>query len=115
MSLVTENAKEIEVSGAEVPFVQYEENGTVIYQFDTSNGGHPMVNAMAGLQLLKDGEKLIMINGKVPMGLFPKVEADFDHEVEDLANDLFKMTFTKKSGNTTTDFGASGCGGGCSN
>ena len=115
MSLVPENAKEIEVTGSTVPYIQYEENGTVIYQFNTSDGGHPMVNAMSGLSILKDGEKLEMINSKIPMGLFPKVEADFDHEVEDLVDGNYKITFIKKGGKTTTDFSASSCGGGCSN
>lgn len=110
MSLVPENAKEVEVEGATVPYIKYEENEVTIYQFDTSNGGHPMVNAMSGLSILKDGDKLEMINSKVPMGLFPKIEADFNHDVEDLVDGRYKITFTKKGGETSTDFGASSCG-----
>ena len=100
-------------TGAEVPFVKCEEEGIVIYQFDTSNGGHPMVNAMAGLQLLKDGEKLKMINSQVPTGLFPRIEDDFEIETEELVDGKFKITFTKKSGDTTTDFTATCCSAEC--
>ena len=101
--------------GAEVPFVKYEEEGIVIYQFDTSNGGHPMVNAMAGLQLLKDGEKLKMINSQIPNGLFSRIEDDFEIETEELVDGKFKITFTKKTGDTTTDFGVACCGAECRN
>ena len=116
MSLLPENAQQIEVDGATVPFMKYEENGTIIYQFDSSKSGHPepMINAMSGLQMIKNGEKLEMINSKAPMGLFPKIEDDFDFEVEELVDGRFKITFTKKSGDTTTDFTATSCsGGGC--
>jgi len=115
MSLVPENATQVEVNGATVPFMKYEENGTTIYQFDTSKSGHPepMVNAMCGLQMIQIGEKLEMINSKAPMGLFPKIEADFDFNVEELTDGRFKITFSKKSGDdTTTDFNDQGCSGG---
>jgi len=118
MSLLPDNATKIEVNGATVPFMKYEENGTVIYQFDSSRTGHPepMINAMSGLQLIKIGEKLEMINSKAPMGLFPKIEADFNFEVEELVDGRFKITFTKKNGDETkTDFANTGCAGsGCS-
>ena len=118
MSLVPESAKQIEVNGATVPFMKYEENGTTIYQFDSSKSGHPepMINAMSGLQMLQDNEKLEMINSKAPMGLFPRIEDDFNFEVEELVDGKFKITFTKKGGETSTDFTATSCsGGGCSN
>ena len=117
MSLVPENAQQVEVNGATVPFMKYEENGTVIYQFDSSKAGHPepMINAMSGLQLIQNGEKLEMINSKAPMGLFPKIEADFNFEVEELVDGRFKITFTKRGeGDMATDFSNTGCsGGGC--
>jgi TusA-related sulfurtransferase len=114
MSLIPQNAVEVEVNGATVPFYKFEENGVTYYMFDTSKSGHPepMVNAMAGLQNLKPGEKLIMINHKAPMGLFPKIANDFDHEVEEVENGLFKMTFTMKGdAPKATDFEDNNCEG----
>ena len=119
MSLVPENAQQVEVNGATVPFMKYEENGVTIYQFDSSKSGHPepMINAMSGLQMIKSGEKLEMINSKAPMGLFPKIEADFNFEIEDLVDGRVKTTFTKRGeGDAATNFDDTGCaGGGCSN
>jgi uncharacterized protein (DUF2249 family) len=119
MGLLPNNAQEISLEGATVPFYKYEENEAVVYQFDTSKCGHPepMINAMIGLQTIQDGEKLVMINHKAPMGLFAKIEADFNHDVQELEDDKgFKMTFSKKSSQTTsTNFNDNNCsGGGCS-
>jgi len=114
MSLFPQNAKEITLEGATVPFYEFEENGTSYIAFDTSKTGHPepMINAMVGLQNLKDDQKLIMINHKAPMGLFPKIEADFDYNVEELDNGLFKMTFSKKAdAQGATDFNDRACNG----
>lgn len=119
MSLIPENAQEIEVNGATIPFHKYDKDGVVVYQFDSSTCGHPepMVNAMSGLQMLTDNEALVMINSKAPMGLFPKIEADFNFNVEDLEGGKCKITFTKRGeGDAATDFNDTGCaGGGCSN
>ncbi len=114
MNILPDMAEQVEVNGATVPFHKYEENGAVHYQFDSSKAGHPepMVNAMCGLQLLKDGENLVMINSKAPMGLFPKIEADFTFDVQEQTDATFKITFTKKGGENTTDFNDQGCSGG---
>jgi hypothetical protein len=54
-----------------------------------------------------------MINSKAPMGLFPKIEADFEFGVAELSDGRFKITFTKKGdGETSTDFNDNGCSGG---
>ena len=45
---------------------------------------------------LNENEKLIMINHKIPMGLFPKIEAYFDYEVEELKDGNVRIIFTKK-------------------
>jgi uncharacterized protein (DUF2249 family) len=114
MSLIPQNAQEVELNGATVPFYRYDENGVSYLQFDSSKCGHPepMVNAMVGLQTITDGEKLVMINSKAPMGLFPKVENDFAFEVENLEDGLVKVLFTKKSANTaSTDFSDTACNG----
>jgi hypothetical protein len=115
MNLIPEMAEEVEVNGATVPFVKYEANGVVHYQFDSSKAGHPepMINAMSGLQKISGNERLVMINSKAPMGLFPKIENDFDFEVAELEDGRFKITFALKgTGVTTTDFNDNGCSGG---
>jgi hypothetical protein len=117
MNLIPDMAEQVEVNGATVPFHKYEEDGVVHYQFDSSKAGHPepMINAMSGLQTIQGTERLVMINSKAPMGLFPKIEADFDFSVNELPDGRFKITFAKKgTGVTTTDFENTGCsGGGC--
>jgi len=114
MSLLPDNAVEVEVNGATVPFMKYEDNGVTTYQFDSSKAGHPepMINAMSGLQMIQMGEILEMINSKAPMGLFPKIENDFNYAVEELNDGRFKISFSKKDGETTTDFTDNGCSGG---
>jgi len=91
---IPKNAKQIEVINSTVPF--YEDEN--YYYFDTSLTAvpEPMINAVAGLGLLDENKKLIMINHKIPMGLFPKIEAYFDYEVEELEDGNVKIIFTKK-------------------
>ncbi len=119
MSILPENAELLEVNGATVPFYKYEDNGVTFIQFDSSKSGHPepMVNAMSGLQVIKGEEKLVMINSKAPMGLFPKVEAGFNFEVTDLEDGRAKVIFSIRSeGQSATNFEDAGCGGGgCQN
>jgi hypothetical protein len=109
------NKKEIEVTGATEPFFTYEKDGITYYEFDSSEctPPGPMVNAMCGLQLIDSpNKKLVMINMKKPMGLLPKIEADFSWEEAELEDGKVKLTFSKKSDEkTTTDFTATKCGG----
>ena len=110
---IPQNAKEIEVNGATVAFFK-DENA---YYFDSSLTAppEPMVNAMLGLGLLDDKHKLIMINHKAPIGLFPKIKDLFSYEVLDLPNDTVMVTFVRKC-NTSVDLSNidSSCGGlGC--
>ena len=110
---IPQNAKQIEVNGATVPFFEDEE----AYYFDSSLTGppEPMVNAMVGLQLLDDRHKLVMINHKAPMGLFPKIQDAFKYEIVELSNDTVEVTFIKKTNtsidlkNTDTSCQGSGC------
>ena len=99
MSLIPQDAEKIEAMGSTVDFYKLAEDGVSTYYFDTSKCGppDPMVNAMAGLQLLDENSKLVMINHKAPGGLFPKIEADYSYVVEDLADGNVKVVFTKKS------------------
>lgn len=110
---IPKNAKQIEVEGATVPFFKDEE----VYYFDSSLTGppEPMVNAMVGLQLLDDNSKLVMINHKAPMGLFPKIQDAFKYQIVELENDTVEVTFFKKTNtsmdlkNTDTSCGGTGC------
>ena len=103
----------VEVPRATLVFHKYEEDGLTYYEFNATQcqPPEPMVNAMVGLQNLKDNEKLVMVNHKAPMGLFPKIENDFDFEVEEL-DGVFKITFSKKGDGNSTNFNDTACSGG---
>jgi len=109
--------KEIQLEGATVPFYEYKEEEIRVIEFDSSKCGHPepMINAMTGLQAIQGDEKLVMINSKAPMGLFPKIEADFNFDVSELEDGRFKIVFTRKTGSeASTNFNDTACGGvGC--
>ena len=110
---IPKDAKQIDVEGATVPFFKDE----TAYYFDSSLTGppEPMVNAMLGLQLIDDNTKLVMINHKAPMGLFPKIKDYFDYNIVELANDTVAVTFIRKTNtsvdlkNVDTSCGGTGC------
>ena len=91
---IPKNANKIDVENSTVTFYKYESN----YYFDSSLTAipEPMINAVAGLQLLNKNEELIMINHKIPMGLFPRIEGLFVYEIEELYDGNVKIVFTKK-------------------
>jgi hypothetical protein len=97
MSHIPQEAQKIEVEGATVDFYKLEKDGQSTYYFDTSKEGppHPMVNAMAGLNLIKGtNDTLIMINHKTPAGLFGKLADDVRYVVEELSDGLVKVVFS---------------------
>ncbi len=97
MSHIPNDAQKIEVEGATVDFYKLEKDGQSTYYFDTSREGppHPMVNAMSGLKLIKGtNDTLVMINHKMPGGLFAKLEDDVRHFSEELSDGLAKVVFT---------------------
>ena len=99
MSLLPENAEPIEVQGSDLDFFTYELDGITFFQFDSSMTGppSPMVNAMCGLKLLDSSDKkLVMINHKPPMGLFPKIEDKYDYVIEELEDGRHKIIFSTK-------------------
>ncbi len=101
MSLIPQDAQKVDVPGATVDFYKFERDGVTYYAFDTSRCGppEPMVNAMAGLKLVKDPHtKLIMINHKMPMGLLNKIEENYDIETENLPDGRVKLVFSYKPG-----------------
>jgi len=114
MNLLPEDAKKIEIDGSTVDFFEYTQDGLTHYYFDTSDRGapEPMVNAMAGLQLLENNKKLIMINHKPPMGLFPRIQQNYNYEIIELEDGRHKVIFTYKEGSTpNVDFSANTCAG----
>lgn len=114
MNLIPQDAQKIEVMGSTVDFFKATEDGQSVYYFDTSKCGppDPMVNGMAGLQLLDENSKLVMINHKTPGGLFPKVQSDYNYDVEDLDDGNVKVVFTKKSdAKGNTNYNDNKCGG----
>ncbi len=92
MNLLPDDAIKIELEGTTVDFFKYEQDGCLYYYFDTSMTAapEPMINAMAGLGLI-DGvnKKLIMINHKIPGGLFGKI----GHELEEMEDGRAKVVF----------------------
>jgi len=107
--------KEIEVEGATVPFYQYEQDGNIYYEFDSSmcEPPGPMVNAMSGLKLLDaPNKRVVMINHKKPMGLLPKIEGDFEWDEQELDDGKIKLIFRLKGESADkTDFDDSKCSG----
>jgi len=115
MSNIPSDAVKIEVNGATVDFFKLEKDGQSSYYFDTSAEGppHPMVNAMSGLKLIKDtNDTLVMINHKMPGGLFGKLEADVSHVAEDIDGGLVKVVFSHNSeAGVESDLTKTSCGG----
>jgi len=106
----------IEVTGSTVDFFEFEDEGTKVFTFDTSScqPPEPMVNGMCGLKLLtQSNQRLEMVNHKAPMGLFPKVEADFSYEIIELdESGKVKVIFRKKEdAKNSTDFTQTSCSG----
>ncbi|MBL0687532.1 MAG: hypothetical protein JJV94_06885 [Sulfurospirillum sp.] len=104
----------IEVAGSTVDFFKFLDGNITVFTFDTSNcqPPEPMVNSMCGLQLLtKSNQRLEMINHKAPMGLFPKIEDDFDYKITKLDDSgKVKVVFTKKeNAKNSTDFTQNSC------
>ena len=115
MSLLPEDAKKIEVAGATLDFFEYTKDNITYFLFDSSMTGppEPMVNAMAGLRLIDDkSKKLVMINHKTPGGLFAKIGENFNFEVEELEDGRSKVTFGfKDEASLNADLSATHCDG----
>lgn len=79
---IPSDATKIDVEGSTVDFYTFIQDDTTYFGFDTSRCGppDPMVNAVAGLKLIDaPNKRLLMINHKMPMGLFDKIAGDFDN------------------------------------
>ena len=114
MQLLPDDAKKVEIEGSTVDFYKFIKDGITNYYFDTSKCGppEPMVNAMLGLQLLDANSKLIMINHKPPMGLFPKIQQNYNYLIEEIEDGMHSVTFTSKiDKKQETDFYQNTCAG----
>ena len=101
MGLLPQDAEAINVEGSTVDFYTYKKENSTYYQFDTSMTGppEPMVNAMAGLNLIDSSDKkLVMINHKSPGGLIAKIGENYEIEEEAIDGGKVKLTFSYKSG-----------------
>jgi len=106
MITIPNDAQKIEVEGASVDFVVFENEGLTYYAFDTSRCGppDPMVNAVAGLRLIDAPKKcLIMINHKMPMGLFDKIGEDFEIDSSIREDGLAEVVFSFKGATNLDD------------
>jgi len=95
------DAKELNIEGATVPFYEYKIKDTTYIEFDTSRCGppEPMVNAMLAIGLIKDkNTKVIMINHKSPAGLLPKIDQNFGIEEGTTSDGKVKLVFSYKEG-----------------
>lgn len=114
MSHIPSEAKKIVVDGATVDFYKLEKDGESTYYFDTSKEGppHPMVNAMAGIAMIKGtNDTVVMINHKAPGGLFAKLEDDVKYVVEDLDGGLVKVIFSYNANAISeSDLSQTNCG-----
>ena len=114
MQLLPKDAKKIEVEASTVDFFEYIKDGLTYYYFDTSNYGppEPMVNAMAGLQLINKNSRLVMVNHTPPMGLFPKIQHNYTYDIDELDDGKHMVTFSYKEGSSPqTDFTQNTCAG----
>ncbi|MEE8588064.1 MAG: hypothetical protein V3S80_01815 [Sulfurimonadaceae bacterium] len=101
MNNLPQDATKISVEGSTVDFYTYMKENTTYYQFDTSMTGppEPMVNAMAGLNLIDSADKkLVMINHKSPGGLISKIGENYNIEEEAIGGSKVKLVFSYKSG-----------------
>lgn len=98
---MSEYKKEFQIDGATVPFYEHMENELRVIEFDSSMcvPPEPMVNAMLALELLKDkNTKIIMINHKSPMGLYPKIEKNFEIRESALEDGKVQLEIFYKEG-----------------
>lgn len=115
MNILPNDAQKIEIENSTVDFFKFIEDGLTCYYFDTSMCGppEPMVNAMLGLQLLKEkNDRLIMVNHTAPNGLFPKIENNFAFEISEMEDERIKVIFNYKIDTVDqTDFTSNTCKG----
>lgn len=108
-------ATKMRLDNASIDFFEFTQEGLTYYYFDSSfnSAPEPMINAMIGLHLLENSTKrLIMINHSIPNGLFPKIQENFEYEIEELKDGNFQILFKHKRGSQPqTNFQDNHCSG----
>lgn len=109
---IINKSEKISVENSTIDFFKYDDKECTYYIFDSSKLSvpEPMINAMAGLRILNKKSKLIMINHSIPLGLFTKIQKDFKYEIEEMENEIYKITFSlKKEKSKNTNFNDFNC------
>lgn len=98
MNILPSTAKKLDLEEATVSFYEFSKNNIKYYYFDSSScvAPDPFVNAIIGLELIKKGDKLIMINSIIPNGLITKMGHLYDIDILALDNSLVKLEFSLK-------------------
>lgn len=99
MSILPQDAKALNVEGSTVDFYEFIKDKIRYVYFDSSSCSppDPMVNAILGLELIKDDEKLIMVNHQIPSALLTKVAHTFDVDIKPLESGFVKLEFSLKT------------------
>lgn len=107
------NSTKINIEGTTTEFYKFFKDNIEFIYFDTSElpVPHPMLNAMKGLSLLNKTNKLIMLNHKIPLGLFPKIEQNFSYNIEELGNKIRIVFSLKPNKINQVDFSDYNCKG----
>ncbi|WP_426415177.1 hypothetical protein [Aestuariirhabdus sp. LZHN29] len=109
------NPISLTLAGATLPFVRYIRDGLPYIEFDSCGCRCPvpMHNAMLGLErIASSGERLVMVNGFEPAGLFERVRGGFVWQVEPLPQGRVRIVFNATAGASQIDFSERGCNGG---
>jgi hypothetical protein len=86
----------IKIPRATFDFYKYEENGLTYYEFDATNSHppEPMINAIYAFTLLKsENDRIVGIFLQEPFPLYERIHLTIAHEVEELDNGDFRVTF----------------------
>ena len=89
----------IDLPGAPLPFFKYYEDDLTCYEFNAvmSDPPIPMVNALRGLELLKNpDDRLLMYNMQEPIVLYPRIADKYAWEVTVLENSDVLIVFRLK-------------------
>ncbi len=98
MNTLPSDAKLLEVEKATLSFYEFYKDSIKYYYFDSSacTPPDPMVNAIVGLELIKDDNRLIMINHQIPNALLTKITHTYNVDISALDNGHVKLEFSLK-------------------
>lgn len=86
----------IKVPRATFDFYKYKEDELTYYEFDATNSQppEPMINAICAFTLLKSkNDRVVGVFLQEPFPLYERVPLKIAHEVEELDNGDFRVTF----------------------